>query len=108
MVECVLDRTFAALGDETRLALIEELARGERTVGELAEPFTISFQAVSKHLAVLERAGMISRTRDGREVRCRLELRAMADATRWLERNRQRWERRLDRLEALLDEGRRR
>jgi DNA-binding transcriptional ArsR family regulator len=102
-----LDRTFGALADPTRRAIIGRLARGEATVGELARPFRVSRPAISQHLRVLERAGLVRRTRDGRVSRCRLDAHVMREAAAWVERYRVFW---TDRLEALARhvEGRRR
>jgi DNA-binding transcriptional ArsR family regulator len=97
-----LSQTFQALGDPTRRALLARLADGDATVGELAAPFPISLQAVSKHLAVLEHAGLIQRTRSAQWRRCRLEAAPLADATEWLEHYRDFWEERFDRLDAHL------
>lgn len=97
-----LSATFQALGDPTRRALLARLAEGEATVGELAAPFPISLQAVSKHLAVLEQAGLIQRTRSAQWRRCRLEAAPLADATGWLEHYRSFWEERFDRLDTRL------
>src|SRR5213080_3573280 len=99
-----LDAMFAALADPTRRALLERLAAGEASVTELAEPFAMSQPAISKHLKVLERAGLISRGRDAQRRPRRLEVQPLADATEWLERYRRFWERRFRRLDALLDE----
>ena len=93
-----LDRTFGALADPTRRAIIGRLARGEATVGELAQPFRVSRPAISQHLRVLERAGLVRRTRDGRVSRCRLDAAAMREAAAWVERYRIFW---TDRLAAL-------
>jgi DNA-binding transcriptional ArsR family regulator len=93
-----LDRTFGALADPTRRAIIGRLARGEATVGELARPFRVSRPAISQHLRVLERAGLVRRTRDGRVSRCRLDAHVMGEAAAWVERYRVFW---TDRLEAL-------
>lgn len=106
-----LDRTFAALADPTRRAILQRLAAGEATVGELAEPFAMSQPAVSKHLKVLERAGLVSRRRDAQRRPCRLEARPLREATAWLAEYRDYWEasyRRLDRLlgELQADEAR--
>jgi len=98
-----LDATFAALADSTRRAILARLASGEASVTELAEPFTMSQPAISKHLKVLERAGLISRGRDAQRRPCRLEPRPLAQATEWMERYRQAWERNFQRLDALLD-----
>jgi len=99
-----LDATFAALADPTRRAILARLAKGEASVLELAEPFTMSQPAISKHLKVLERAGLISRGRDAQRRPRRLEARPLAEATEWLEKYRQFWEGRFQRLDALLDE----
>jgi DNA-binding transcriptional ArsR family regulator len=99
-----LSRTFAALADPTRRAILARLATGEATVGELARPFAMSLPAVSRHLKVLESAGLIARGRDAQWRPCRLEpepLRAVSD---WLELYRRHWEARLDRLGAYLAE----
>jgi DNA-binding transcriptional ArsR family regulator len=94
-----LSLTFAALADPTRRAILARLADGEATVNELAEPFDISLQAVSKHLKVLERAGLISRGRDAQWRPCRLETAPLDTASAWIERYRERWNDRFDRLE---------
>jgi DNA-binding transcriptional ArsR family regulator len=99
-----LDATFAALADPTRRAILARLASGEASVSELAEPFAMSQPAVSKHLKVLERAGLISRGRDAQRRPRRLEARPLAEASAWLEAYRQFWERRFQRLDGLLDE----
>jgi DNA-binding transcriptional ArsR family regulator len=93
-----LDRTFAALADNTRRAILGRLAMGEATVGELAEPFRVSRPAISKHLRVLERAGLVRRTRDGRISRCVLNARPMRDAADWVDRYRAFWTGQLDAL----------
>jgi len=98
-----LDATFAALADSTRRAILARLASGEASVTELAEPFTMSQPAISKHLKVLERAGLISRGRDAQRRPCRLEPKPLAQATEWMERYRQAWEGNFRRLDALLD-----
>jgi DNA-binding transcriptional ArsR family regulator len=99
-----LDATFAALADPTRRAILARLASGEASVTELAEPFAMSQPAISKHLKVLERAGLISRGREAQRRPRRLEARALAEATDWLERYRQVAESNFQRLDALLDE----
>src|SRR4051795_10000196 len=99
-----LDATFAALADPTRRAILARLARGEATVMELEAPFQISQPAISKHLKVLERAGLISRGRDKQRRPCRIEAGPLAEANAWLERYRTIWEANFDRLDALLDE----
>ncbi|WP_017572368.1 ArsR/SmtB family transcription factor [Nocardiopsis halotolerans] len=95
-----LSLTFAALADPTRRALLARLAEGEATVNELAEPFPISLQAVSRHLKVLERAGLVSRGRDAQWRPCRLEAAPLEEVSVWIERYRQQWEDRFDRLDA--------
>ena len=97
-----LDATFAALADPTRRAILEHLGRESAIVSELAKPFSISLPAVSKHLRVLEDAGLIRREREGRNHRCRLQARPMAQAMEWLERYRIFWDSRLDSLESHL------
>jgi DNA-binding transcriptional ArsR family regulator len=99
-----LDATFAALADPTRRAILARLAAGAATVTDLARPFTMSQPAISKHLKVLERAGLISRGRDAQRRPCRLEAEPLADANRWLEDYRRVWEGNFQRLDALLDE----
>ncbi|MCM3554093.1 metalloregulator ArsR/SmtB family transcription factor [Janibacter melonis] len=93
-----LSTTFAALADPTRRAILTRLGDGEATVSELAQPFAMSLPAISKHLSVLERAGLISKTPDAQRRRCRLEATPLQDATTWLELYREHWERRLDDL----------
>ena len=97
-----LDMTFAALSDPTRRAIIQRLAAGEASVAELAEPFDMSQPAVSKHLRVLETAGLISRRRDAQRRPCRLEAAPLAEAVDWLEAYREFWEARFQRLDVLL------
>jgi len=104
VVSAQLDVTFAALADPTRRAILARLAQGEASVLELAEPFEMSQPAISKHLKVLERAGLVSRGRDAQRRPRRLEAKPLAEATAWLERYRQFWEGRFQRLDALLDE----
>lgn len=99
-----LDATFAALADPTRRAIVARLALGEATVMELAEPFDMSQPAISKHLKVLENAGLISRGRDAQRRPCRLEPRVLADASGWLDHYRDVWEKNFRRLDALLEE----
>ena len=98
-----LDTVFAALADPTRRAILARLAEGEASVNELAEPFTMSQPAISKHLRVLERAGLISRSRDAQRRPCRLETRRLAEANAWLERYREIWEGNFSRLDRLLE-----
>lgn len=104
MTPATLDATFAALADPTRRAILARLASGEASVTELAEPFAMSQPAISKHLKVLERAGLISRSREAQKRPCRLEASPLAEAARWLEDYRQLWEGRFQQLDALLDE----
>jgi DNA-binding transcriptional ArsR family regulator len=102
-----LSVTFAALADPTRRAILARLASGERSVMELAEPFTMSLPAVSKHLKVLERAGLIERGREAQWRPCRLEAKPLKEVSRWLEHYREFWEGSLDRLDELLRESQR-
>src|SRR5205809_4611749 len=97
-----LSATFSALADPTRRAILARLALGETTVSALAEPFSMSLPAVSKHLKVLERAGLIARGREAQWRPCRIEANALKDVDDWLERYRRLWEERLDRLEDYL------
>jgi DNA-binding transcriptional ArsR family regulator len=99
-----LDATFAALADPTRRAILARLARGEATVTELARPFAMSQPAISKHLKVLERAGLVRRGRDAQRRPCRMNARPLIEATAWIERYREIWEANYQRLDALLDE----
>jgi DNA-binding transcriptional ArsR family regulator len=99
-----LDATFAALADPTRRAILARLASGEASVTELAEPFAMSQPAISKHLKVLERAGLISRGRDAQRRPRRLEARPLLEANEWLEGYRRYWEQSFQRLDAVLDE----
>lgn len=102
--ETDLDATFAALADPTRRAILARLASGEATVTELAAPFAMTQPAVSKHLAVLERAGLVTRRRDAQRRPCRLEAGPLREATEWLAEYRDYWEESYQRLDALLDE----
>ena len=99
-----LDETFSALADPTRRAILARLASGQATVTELAEPFAMSQPAISKHLKVLERAGLISRGRDAQRRPCRLEAGRLAEADRWLETYRAFWTESFERLDTVLDE----
>jgi len=99
-----LDATFAALADPTRRAILARLAGGEASVTELARPFSISQPAISKHLKVLEQAGLISRGRQAQRRPCRIEARPLAEATGWLERYRAVWEGNFQRLDTVLDD----
>jgi DNA-binding transcriptional ArsR family regulator len=102
MATQVLDRTFAALADPTRRAILGRLSGGEASVTELAAPFSMSLPAVSKHLKVLERAGLISRGRNAQWRPCRLEAAPLKEASDWLEEYRGQWEDRLNRLDDYL------
>ena len=104
VMKAELDATFAALADPTRRAILTRLASGEASVAELARPFAMSQPAISKHLKVLERAGLIRRGRDAQRRPRRLEPRRLAEATEWLERYRRLWEGNYRRLDALLEE----
>ena len=99
-----LDATFAALADPTRRAILAKLATGEASVMDLAKPFDMSQPAISKHLRVLEKAGLISRGRDAQRRPRRLEVKPLSGAIDWLERYRKIWESNFQRLDALLDE----
>ena len=99
-----LDATFAALADPTRRAILAQLATGEASVAQLAAPFAMSQPAISKHLKVLERAGLISRGRDAQRRPRRIEAQPLAEANEWLERYRKIWEANFERLDALLEE----
>lgn len=99
-----LDATFAALADPTRRAILARLATGEASVNELAKPFDMSQPAISKHLRVLERAGLVSRNIDAQRRPRRLEPKRLAEAVDWIERYREIWEQHYQRLDALLDE----
>ena len=99
-----LDATFAALADPTRRAILARLMSGEASVTELTAPFAMSQPAISKHLKVLQRAGLVSRGRDAQRRPCRLEAVPLAEATRWLERYRRFWEGSFERLDDLLHE----
>jgi DNA-binding transcriptional ArsR family regulator len=99
-----LDATFAALADPTRRAILARLTAGEATVMELAEPFAMSQPAISKHLKVLERAGLVTRGRDAQRRPCRIEAKPLSEANQWLEKYREFWEGSFQRLDTLLDE----
>jgi DNA-binding transcriptional ArsR family regulator len=99
-----LDATFAALSDPTRRAILARLAAGEATVNELAEPFEMSLPAVSKHLKVLERAGLVTRGRDAQRRPCRLAAEPLRDVVAWAEAYRRFWDESFDRLDAYLAE----
>jgi len=99
-----LDATFAALADPTRRAIVARLASGEASVQELAEPFDMSLPAISKHLKVLERAGLISRGRDAQRRPCKLEGKPLKDVAKWMDRYRRFWDESYDRLDEYLEE----
>lgn len=104
MVEQRLDTTFAALADPTRRGMLAALALGERSIGDLAEPYRMSFAGAAKHVGVLERAGLIERRKAGRQQLCRLKAEPLAEAEAWLRQWHQFWSASLDRLEAMLAE----
>jgi DNA-binding transcriptional ArsR family regulator len=97
-----LSLTFAALADPTRRAILTRLAEGEATVNELAEPFAMSLPAISRHLKVLERAGLIARGREAQWRPSRLEIEPLDDAVAWMQSRKRTWEQRMDRLDAHL------
>ncbi|MBN3963447.1 metalloregulator ArsR/SmtB family transcription factor [Nostoc sp. NMS8] len=99
-----LSLTFAALADPTRRAILAHLAKGEASVSELAKPFKMSLPAISKHLKVLERAGLISRGREAQWRPCQIKAQPLRDAADWIEQYRQLWEQRLDQLDNYLHE----
>ena len=102
--ESELDATFGALADATRRGILERLADGDSSVTKLAQPFSISLPAISKHLRVLERAGLLSQEKDGRVRRCRLDAGPMKDASDWISRYQRYWEQQLDSLASYLDQ----
>jgi DNA-binding transcriptional ArsR family regulator len=104
MTPARLDATFAALADPTRRAILARLAAGDASVADLAKPFAMSQPAISKHLKVLERAGLVSHTADAQRRPRRLEAKPLAEATEWLERYREFWEKSFLRLDDLLEE----
>jgi DNA-binding transcriptional ArsR family regulator len=99
-----LTKTFAALGDPTRLAIVERLAEGDATVKELAEPFSVSLPAISRHLKVLEQAGLITRGRTAQSRPSSLRVAAFEEATVWMNARREMWEGRMDRLDRHLQQ----
>ena len=103
MVENRLDVTFHALADPTRRGMLASLALGEKSVGELAEPFRMSFAGASKHVKVLESAGLVARRRSGRKQMCTLRAEPLAEAEQWLRQGEKFWTVRLDRLQALVE-----
>lgn len=107
MTAAQLDATFAALADPTRRAILARLASGEASVNELAEPFAMTQPAISKHLKVLERAGLVTRGRDAQRRPRKLEAKPLAEATAWLEEYRKHWDLSFHRLDAVLEEMKR-
>jgi DNA-binding transcriptional ArsR family regulator len=105
-IDAQLDLSFGALAHPIRRGILARLAGGEATVSELAQPFDVSAPAISKHLRILEEAGLVSRRKQGREHHCRLEAKQMHKAERWLEHHRKSWNDRLDALERYLKEDR--
>lgn len=103
MVENRLDATFRALSDPTRRGMLASLALGEKSIGELAEPYAMSFAGASKHVKVLEDAGLISRRRSGRSHLISIDAKPLEEAERWMRRWEKFWNNRLDRLEALVE-----
>jgi DNA-binding transcriptional ArsR family regulator len=103
MQAAVLDRTFHALSDPTRRAMVQRLSRGPATVSELAKPLSISLPAVMQHLAVLEASGVVTSQKEGRVRTCKVEPKALSAAEQWIVERRQAWERKLDRLGEYLD-----
>jgi DNA-binding transcriptional ArsR family regulator len=103
MVENRLDTTFQALSDPTRRGMLASLALGERSIGELGEPFAMSFAGAAKHVKVLESAGLIERRKDGRKQICTLRPEPLAEAERWLKQWEEFWTVKLDRLQAIID-----
>nr|MCW2728065.1 putative ArsR family transcriptional regulator [Aeromicrobium sp.] len=100
-----LDEAFAALGDGTRRAIVERLASGDATVGELAEPFAVTHQAISRHIGILRRCGLIEQRADGRRRPCRLNVERMGELEGWIGEQRRQWASRLDRLETHVASG---
>ncbi|MEX2420201.1 MAG: metalloregulator ArsR/SmtB family transcription factor [Actinomycetota bacterium] len=101
-----LDRTFSALADPKRRDILEHLSRGPASISELAQPFGISLPGVMKHVRILEEAHLVTTEKNGRTRECRLGPEQMDDVTRWIEMQHERWERRLDRLEAYIERKR--
>ena len=104
MLKYELDRTFAALSDPTRRAIVERLVQGAATVSELARPLPMSLPAVMLHLKVLEDSGLVTSEKAGRVRTCRIDPKMLSQAEQWVSERRQMWERRLDRLGAYLDQ----
>jgi|SRR5579884_1093360 len=108
MVENLLDVTFQALADPTRRGMLASLALGEKSIGELGEPFQMTFAGASKHVKVLESAGLVRRRKEGRKQICALEAKPLEEAERWLRQWEKFWSARLDGLEALIERDSRR
>ena len=106
MVESHLDSTFRALADPTRRGMLASLALGDKSIGELGEPFQMSFAGASKHVKVLESAGLVERRKAGRRQICRLKAEPLAEANAWLGQWEKFWSDRLDRLQAMIDSDR--
>jgi DNA-binding transcriptional ArsR family regulator len=102
MIADQLTTTFAALADPTRRAILSRLSKGERSVSDLAQPFEMTLPAISKHLKVLEKAGLIERSRDAQYRPCKLNAKPLREAAKWVEQYRQFWEERFDRLDDYL------
>lgn len=100
-----LDLTFSALSDATRRAILTHLTSGEKSVGQLARPFNMSRPAISKHLRVLEKAGLVHREKDGRISRCSLDAYPMKEASEWVDHYREYWEGQLDRLQDFFEKN---
>ena len=98
-----LDRTFSALSDPRRRDILERLSRGPASISELAHPYGISLPGVMKHVRILEEANLVTTEKNGRTRECRLGPAQLDDATKWIEKYRQEWERRLDRLETIIE-----
>ena len=105
MVEHYLDRTFQALADPTRRGMLASLAVEDKSIGELAAPFRMTFAGASKHVKVLERAGLVERRKAGRQQICKLKAAPLAEAENWLRQWEKFWTVRLDRLEAIIERG---
>jgi len=101
-----LDRTFSALADPKRRDILDRLSRGPASISELAHPFGISLPGMLKHIRILEEAQLVTTEKNGRTRQCRLDPQRMDDVTRWIEMQHERWERRLDRLEAAIERKR--
>lgn len=101
-----VDQAFAALADPTRVEIVMRLSRGPASVSELAAPYEMSLRGILKHVQVLEEAGLVRTVKDGRVRHCELDPRGLGEAARWLDQARERWERRIDRIERYARKGR--